>query len=251
MKITLLCENSAGLKNFKVCLAEWGFSSFIEVNGVNILFDTGHTGVYWHNAKGLGIDLDKIDFVVLSHRHWDHTGGMQFHGFKERKKLILHPGLLGMLPEGEAERIRNDFDVAESRGPLEFSRGVYFLGQIPRVNNFEKGEYKGDKMLEDSAIAIKTSKGAVVIAGCSHSGIVNICEYAKKVTGQKLCAVIGGFHLFEEDTSAVNGAIEYFKREKPEFLYPMHCVDFPTMVKFYSVFGIKKLSAGDSVEFDV
>jgi 7,8-dihydropterin-6-yl-methyl-4-(beta-D-ribofuranosyl)aminobenzene 5'-phosphate synthase len=251
MKITLLCENSAGLKNFKVCLAEWGFSAYVEVNGVNILFDTGHTEVYRHNAKGLGIDLNKIDFVALSHRHWDHTGGIQLHDFKTKKKLILHPGLLAALPESEAKKIKDDFDIIASKEPLEFSQGIYFLGQIPRVNDFEKGEYKGDKMLEDSAIAIKTPKGAIVIAGCSHSGIVNICEYAKQITGQKLYAVIGGFHLFEEDAAAVSGAIEYFKREKPEFLYPMHCVDFPTMARFYSVFGIKKLSAGDAVEFDV
>lgn len=251
LKIIILCENAAGRKNNKICLAEWGFSVFIETKGVNILFDTGHTIVYKKNAASLGIDLEKVDFVVLSHRHWDHTGGIQFHDFKAKKKLILHPGLLKILPENESKKIIDDFDIVASEKPLEFSKDIYFLGEIPRINNFEKGEFNGDKMFDDSAIVFKTRQGVIMIAGCSHSGIVNICEYAKLVTGQNLYAVIGGFHLFEEDEKAINGAIEYFKKEKPKFIYPMHCVDFPTLVKFHSVFGIKKLSTGDKIEFDI
>lgn len=251
MKITILCENTAGRENNKICLAEWGFSIFIEIKDVKILFDAGHTAVYKNNAEKLGIDLGKADFVVLSHRHWDHTGGLQFHDFKSKKKLIFHPELLEALPKNESKKIIADFDIVASEKPLEFSKEIYFLGEIPRINDFEKGEFRGDKMLDDSAIAVKTQKGAIVIAGCSHSGIANICEYAKQITGQKLYAVIGGFHLFEEDQDAINGAIEYFKKEKPEFIYPMHCVDFPTLAKFHSVFGIKKLSTGDKVEFDV
>ncbi len=104
-------------------------------------------------------------------------------------------------------------------------------------------------MLDDSAIAVKSSKGVIVITGCSHAGISNICDYAKQVTGQKLYAVIGGFHLFEDDQKAVNGTIDFFKKEKPKYLYPMHCIDFPTLVKFYTIFGIKKLSTGDTIEF--
>lgn len=251
MKVTILCENTAGRENNKICLAEWGFSAFIETKDAKILFDTGHTEIYKHNAEKLGINLEKTDFVVLSHRHWDHTGGMRFHNFKAKKKLIFHSGLLKALPENKSKKIIDDFDIIISEKPLEFSEGVYFLGEIPRINNFEKGEFKGDKMLDDSALVFKTRHGAIVIAGCSHSGIANICEYAKRTTGQKLYAVIGGFHLFVEDQKAVNGAIEYFKKEKPKFIYPMHCVDFPTLAKFHSVFGIQKLSTGDKIEFDI
>lgn len=131
---------------------------------------------------------------------------------------------------------------------MEFSKDIYYLGQIPRKNSFEQGGFKDDKMLDDSAIAIKTKEGVVIIAGCSHSGICNICEYAKKVTGQKLYAVIGGFHLFENDQKAVKGTIEYFKAEKPKHLYPMHCVDFPILSILHSVFNIVKKSTGDSIK---
>ncbi len=158
LKITILCENSAGLAGYKVCLAEWGFSVFIEINGAKILFDAGHTKIYKHNAEKLGISLEKTDFVVLSHRHWDHTGGIRFHDFKAKKKIIFHPELLEKLSKDESKKIKDDFDIIASEKPLEFSKSAYFLGEIPRINNFEIEEYKGDKMLDDSAIAIKTKK---------------------------------------------------------------------------------------------
>lgn len=250
MKITILCENQSSYEGAKVCLAEWGFSAFIETNDVNLLFDTGHTDVYKYNAEQLGINLENTHFVVLSHHHWDHSGGMQHHNFKIKKKLIMHPEIMSKLPQNESVKIKKDFEIITSTKALEFSDGMYYLGEIPRKNDFEKGMFKNDKMLDDSAIAIKTKNGVVVITGCSHSGICNICEYAKEITGQKLHAVIGGFHLFEDDQKAINGTIEYFKAEKPQFLYPMHCVDFPTLFKFHDIFGIKKLSTGDKIKIE-
>jgi len=229
MKITILCENQSSYENDKVCLAEWGFSAYIEVGNLNLLFDTGHTDVYKHNAEQLGVTLENTHFVVLSHNHCDHSGGIQHHNFKIKKKLIMHPEIMDKLPLNESEKIRNDFEIITSAKPLEFSKGIFYLGEIPRRNDFERGMFENDKMLDDSAIAIKTKMGVVVITGCSHAGICNICEYAKKIAGQKLYAVIGGLHLFEDDQKAVNGTIEYFKAEKPRLLYPMHCVDFPTL----------------------
>jgi 7,8-dihydropterin-6-yl-methyl-4-(beta-D-ribofuranosyl)aminobenzene 5'-phosphate synthase len=248
MKITLLNENSAGRQNHKLCLAEWGLSVFIEVNGINILLDTGNTDVYIKNAKQLNIDLDSVDFIVLSHNHWDHTGGLRFHEFKDKKKIIIHPQILEKLPKEQSNKLIKDFEIITSTKPLEFSKNIYYLGEIPRKNNFEKGEWKGDPMIDDSAIVIKTNQGAVVISGCSHSGIANICEYAKEITDQKLFGVIGGFHLFEDNKTTIEKTIEYFKKEKPKYLYPMHCVDNFAMSKFYNNFQIKKYSSGDIFE---
>lgn len=248
MKISILCENQAGYDGAEVCLAEWGFSAFIETDNSKILFDTGHTDVYWKNAKQLGVDLENTDFVVLSHHHWDHSGGMRYHNFKVKKNLIVHPGLMDKLSFNESTKIKEDFKITTSVESLEFVKDVYYLGEIPRENDFEKGLFENDEMLDDSAIAIKTKNGVVVITGCSHSGICNICEYAKKITGQKLYAVIGGFHLFEDDQDVINKTIGYLQKEKPEFIYPMHCIDFSTLVRFYNVFKIKKLSAGDYIE---
>ena len=147
--------------------------------------------------------------------------------------------------------ILSDFDTEFHQETFEFIPDIFFLGEIPKTSSFESGMYKNEPIMDDTAIAIKTSKGVVVVTGCSHSGICNICEYAKKVTGQKLYAVVGGFHLTITDTKAVDGTMEYFERQGDILLYPMHCVDFATMVKFRNLFEIEKMSAGDKIVIPV
>ncbi len=244
MKITLLCENTSSNVG---CTAEWGFSALIQHQDCSILFDTGYSDVYLRNAKHLNLDLESVDFVVFSHFHCDHTRGIQFHNFQSRKKVICHPEVLEKLEADEVATLRRDFDLNTSKSAIEFSPNTLFLGEIPRLNSFEKGEIPGDKLRDDSALAIRTEKGVIVVSGCSHAGICNICEHAKKVTGLPLYAVIGGFHLFEDDSKAVEGTLEYFDQERPPHLLPMHCVDFPTLAKFHHRFGIKKYSAGETI----
>ena len=163
MEITILVENQVGHDAAKVCLAEWGLSFFVQTQGVNILFDTAHTGIYKQNAQGLNIDLQSTDFVVLSHSHWDHAGGLQHHNFIDKKKLIVHPDLIGKLPSTASMKIRSDFEIIQAKDPLEFADSIYFLGEIPRVSSFEKGTYKGEDILDDTAIAVKSDKGLIVI----------------------------------------------------------------------------------------
>ncbi|MCH9634006.1 MAG: hypothetical protein S4CHLAM7_07420 [Chlamydiae bacterium] len=244
IEITILCENTSSDVG---CLAEWGFSAFIRFSGANILFDTGYSDVYLQNAKNLNLDLEDCDYVVFSHFHCDHTRGLQFHNFNSRKKIICHPEVLEKLPPKEALVLQRDFELLPSKNVIEFIPNVLFLGEIPRKTSFEKGRFENDKLNDNSAIAIKTERGVVVVSGCSHAGICNICEYAKQVTKLPLYAVIGGFHLFENDHEAVKGTLDYFQKEKPTHLLPMHCVDFPTLAKFYHLFGIKKYSAGDVI----
>jgi 7,8-dihydropterin-6-yl-methyl-4-(beta-D-ribofuranosyl)aminobenzene 5'-phosphate synthase len=249
MKITILVENQISHAAAKTCSAEWGLSFFIETGSNKILFDTGHTDIYKRNAKKLNVDLQKTDFIVLSHHHWDHAGGLRFHEFESSKRLIAHPLVLEKFYQDYNIRLEESFNACliKPKDPFEFIKDIFFLGEIPHTTSFEKGLYKGKPIPDDSAIAVRGKEGAIVISGCSHSGIANICEYAKKVTGQDLYAVIGGFHLFEKETEAVEGTVAYFKKEKPKYLYPMHCVDFPTLTKFRNVFGIEKMSTGDVI----
>lgn len=247
MEITILCENASSDVG---CLAEWGFSAFIRFKGTNVLFDTGYSDVYLHNAKQLNLDLEDSDYIVFSHFHSDHTRGVQFHSFNSRKKVICHPEVLEKLPQEESLLLQRDFELLTSQNPIEFVPNIIFLGEIPRKTTFEKGGFDDDKLRDDSAIALKTEKGVVVISGCSHAGICNICEYAKQVTALPLYAVIGGFHLFEKDHKAITGTLDYFQSEKPPYLLPMHCVDFPTLAKFHHLFAIKKYAAGDVITLE-
>lgn len=250
MKITILCENEVGYENAEVCLAEWGLSLHVATKNVNILFDVGHTDVYKKNAKALGIDLQKVDFVTLSHHHWDHIGGLDFFNSPKKKCLITHPEVLSKISLQRKKKFGSDFQLTLHRDVFEFSPNIFYLGEIPRMNDYEGGGFEDDTMCDDSAIAIKTKNGAIVISGCSHSGICNICEYAKKITGQQLYAVIGGFHLFREDDVAVKKTLEYFHKENPRYIYPMHCTDFFTLTKFSEAFSITKCATGDTIDVE-
>ncbi len=256
MKIHLLTEN---LASDMVWLAEWGFSAWIEFGDRRILFDTGFSDVYCRNAAHAGIDLESADQIALSHFHRDHTRGLLFHPFKDRKSLILHPrGLNAVLDTDDAATLQDyaaihktlasDFDVRTSSEPLEFADGAYFLGEIPRVTNFEKGCFFDDPMIDDTALAFRTSKGAVVVSGCAHAGICNICEHAKTVTGQTLYAVIGGFHLLHDEDPPVADTIRYFKDQAPDILMPMHCIDFDIQAQFQMSFGGPRPGAGSLIE---
>ena len=260
MKITVLTENEAGGK----FLAEHGLSYLIEIDGEKILFDTGHSDVFLKNAKLLGVDIEKeLKTVVLSHGHWDHGDGLRFI---ENKKLITHPGsfskrfgksdhrLVGL--NITKEEIQRKFDLVETIQHYQISTNLFFLGEIPRQNDFESQvtsfEFENgedDFVPDDSALAAVVNNELVVITGCSHSGICNICEQAKNVTGiSKIKAVIGGFHLINQNQQTME-TIEYFKNIQVEKLYPSHCTQLPALVAFYNSFGIGQVKTGMVLEF--
>ncbi len=256
MKIRLLTEN---LASDMVWLAEWGFSAWIEYHGMNVLFDTGYSDVYVKNACHAGVDLETADVVAVSHFHRDHTRGLLFHPFQTKKRLILHPRVLTAVLKTTKPDVLKDyadiqqvmkeeFDVRATVQPLEFLPGAFFLGEIPRVTEFEKGAFQDDPMLDDTALAFSTERGAVVVSGCSHAGICNICEHAKTVTGQDLYAVVGGFHLLHAEGPPVEETIKYFKREKPAHFMPMHCIDFDIQARLQTEFGGKRAGSGSLIE---
>jgi 7,8-dihydropterin-6-yl-methyl-4-(beta-D-ribofuranosyl)aminobenzene 5'-phosphate synthase len=256
MKIRLLAEN---LASDMVWLAEWGFSAWIEYDGKKILFDTGFSDVYCRNADHAGIDLEEADFIALSHFHRDHTRGLLFHPFRDEKKLLLHPRVMIARYKSDDKQLHadyaairaklvNDFDLIKTSKAVEFTKGAFFLGEIPRVTAFEKGCFFDDPMEDDTALAFKTEKGVVVVSGCSHAGICNICEAAKAVTGQALYAVIGGFHLMHAEEPPVEETIDYFRCEKPAHLFPVHCIDFDIQAKFQTALGYDRPGAGSLIE---
>lgn len=260
MQIRLLNEN---LVSDLCWLAEYGFSAWIEHDGTRIVFDTGFSDIWLRNAETAGIDLDSADVVALSHFHSDHSRGLLYHPFTNRKKLIMHPRVMTALLDPFIEppdrhlphrydeieaRIREDFDIVASAEPLEFAPGAFFLGQVPRVTPFERGYYYEDPMEDDSALAFRTDKGAVVVTGCSHSGICNICVHAREVTGQPLHAVIGGFHLVHPEKPAVDETIEWFRAENIPRLLPVHCVSFDIQARLQREFGYDRPGAGSLIE---
>ena len=254
MKLTVLTENTAG-GNF---LAEHGLSYYIEYDNKKILFDTGATDVFLQNANKLNIDLNELDFVVLSHGHWDHGNGLNFI---ENKPLICHPNsFIKRYRKGEEKNIglelsykeiKDRFLLITSKISFNISENIIFLGEIPRVNNFEsqttsfvKENGDDDFIEDDSALAIIKNKELIIISACSHSGICNIVEYAKELTGiKKVRAVIGGFHLKKQDNQTKK-TIDYFKQNDIETLLPSHCTQLPALAMFYDEFKIEQVKTG-------
>ncbi|MGQ9777285.1 MAG: MBL fold metallo-hydrolase [Thermodesulfobacteriota bacterium] len=272
IKISILCEDQAKMGFMdKPFLAQHGFSAFIETQK-KILFDTGPTDIFIYNAKLLGIDLDIIDLIVLSHGHWDHTNGLKALHTKEinKMKLLVHPDAfidrrkstgeyngISLTQEEVAER----FDLILSREPYQIADEIYSLGEIPRLNNFEAKkttffymngtEKLKDFVIDDTALATISKKGLIIVTGCSHAGICNIVEYAKEVTKQhKVHMVVGGFHLLGDQVQ-LKKTIDYFLKNEVDHLYPMHCTNLPSLSKFYEIFKIEKLCAGDTIEINV
>lgn len=271
VKITILCEDQAkmGFKD-KIFLAQHGFSAFVEA-GKRVLFDLGATDVFAHNAELLGIDLNSTELIVLSHGHWDHTDGLKVLCKKTYPKmsLLAHPGVFADRHKATGEyngifssrsELADKFDLILSKEPYRITDTIFFLGEIPRMNDFEaqktsfyfldKGERREDFILDDTALVLKTLQGLVIVTGCSHSGVCNIIEYARQVTEeQKVHAVVGGFHLLGDPVQREK-TIEFFRRNQVDHLYPMHCTDLPSLSGFYEAFGMEKICAGDSLVFD-
>ncbi|HPF50855.1 MAG TPA: MBL fold metallo-hydrolase [Draconibacterium sp.] len=260
MKINILTDNVAGSR-YK---AEHGLSYLLEIDGEKILFDTGHSNLFLENAAQMGINIqDEVLTVVLSHGHWDHGNGLKY---LKNKTLIAHPGIfskryrkkdhsyLGLnLEQNEAEKT---FNLQLSSSPVRVTSHLWFLGEIPRINDFEaksttfvleNGEE--DFVSDDSALVAIKNNELIIISGCAHSGICNICEYAKELTGiSKIKAVIGGFHLKDQGEQTIK-TIEYFKQNQIELPLPSHCTELLAKVLFQQQFNFPEVKTGLSFSF--
>ncbi len=259
MKLTILSEAKA-MDGF---LSEHGLSFLLEVDNKSFLFDTGASDVFLRNAQVLGIKLDEIENIILSHGHWDHGNGLQHIS---GKSLLCHPGSFVKrfrkqggdsigLAQTKSE-LEKKFNLRTSVEPVRLTEHLWFLGEIPRVNDFEAKTTKyiledasPDFIMDDSGMACITEKGLLVISGCAHSGICNMVEHARLVTGEdRVEAVIGGFHL-----SAVNyqlrRTLEWMNEAGVKRVYPSHCTMDPALDQFYNELGSKAVKAGDTISF--
>jgi len=260
MKISILTENCAGGR-FQ---AEHGLSYLIDIDDQQILFDTGHSDVFLKNAQKMGINLkEKVKIIALSHGHWDHGNGLQY---LQNKRLIVHPKAFihrfrkrDFSPVGlslSKKEIQSRFNLTETAAPFQITKHLFFLGEIPRETSFEAlttpfaDDFRNDDFVpDDSALAAVVEDSLVVISGCAHSGICNIVEYAKKVTGiSKVKAVMGGFHLKTQNEQTIQ-TIEYLKENQIEQVCPSHCTELPALAAFCDTFQSRQLKTGMELEF--
>ena len=247
LTIDVLMENAVSHEHARTCRAEWGISLLIHWKNEHILLDAGPSGLFLDNARLMEVNLNKVTAVSLSHHHWDHADGLESYIPPVGTELYVHPELMTKVPTELKDILEKRYRLKLSKNPVKIADDIYFLGEIKRRTSFEKGVHKDDPMKEDSALALKTDKGCIVITGCSHSGIANICMQAEEITGQPLRGVIGGMHLFAEDRDTVESTISWFETKKMEFFYPMHCIDFPTMKHMSDRLPVTVFHAGDTI----
>ena len=261
IRITTLSENTAGMGEF---LGEWGLSVLVETKETIVLLDAGQRYSISHNADTLGIDLSKIEKVVLSHGHFDHTGGLRelLRRMRKTVEIIAHPDIWQVKyarREGEPDRyIGSPFrqNELESLGgvfhlssqPVRIAKDVMTTGEIPMITTFEKIDaalfvqegygWKPDKVLDDQALIVKTKQGLVVILGCAHRGMINTLYHAQQIAGTaEIHAVIGGSHLISASEERLWQTIAALKDLGVQKLGLCHCTDLPAAAVLAQEFG--------------
>lgn len=259
MKITVLTDNTPG----KHTEAEHGLSYLIEFDGKRLLFDTGQSNLFIKNAEVMGVDVTNIDMIILSHGHFDHGDGLPY---LSGGKLLCHPGCfvkryrkidhsyIGLV--NTQDELKEKYELITSASPFYITEKIIFLGEIPRLTDFESKhtsfvfeDGSPDFVMDDSAIAMILDKGIFVVTGCGHAGIVNTLEHARIVTEiKKLYGVMGGFHLKAADRQTEE-TIRYLKDSGITYVYPSHCTVEPALSLFHKNFPAKQVKTGDFFSF--
>lgn len=265
--LTILVDNLAteGLRRAH------GFSVWIEVARRRILFDTGQGAALMDNAASLGLDLGTIDTLVLSHGHYDHTGGVPVVlAQAPTVEVFVHPASTCprySIRNGNAKPISmpttalaalesHSAGVHWTTRAEQLASGVGITGPIPRLTDYEDtgGPFfldpcgnEPDAIVDDQALWARTKRGVVVIVGCSHAGLVNTVRHALRLSGEtRLHAVLGGFHLAEANERRLTRTMEELQAMNPDLIVPCHCTGNAAVERLEQTFGagVVKGSAG-------
>lgn len=275
LKITVLTDN---LVRKRGLLAEHGLSLWIEHDGEYLLFDTGQTSVFAHNAREMGIDLAKTQAIVISHGHYDHGGGLEFYDqlfssprvfvhpdallpkylkatqFDQQHRAIGFPWQLTDLPDLEHHLMRNTATMQVGENAVLFS-------DTPQKVDFEKvaddllieknGTMVQDGMHDEQFLVIDQPEGLTVIVGCSHPGIVNILKYVRLFYPDKpVHTLIGGMHLEQVSAERLQKTIEAFRAMDIKQIIPLHCTGQSVIWSLKKALGNRVLirCTGETVE---
>lgn len=274
VKITTLTENTVPMS--KGLIGEHGISFLIETDSNKILFDTGQGLALINNAMVLGVDLKKINTVVLSHGHYDHTGGLKnLLEYNAGFTLFAHPESFSnklaelngkYLPIGSPV----DMNLLEKKGvnlrlgekPSEIAPGIIASGKIPMQTEFENIEpvffkkYKTkiipDDLADDQVLIINSEKGIIVLLGCCHRGLINTLNHVTNlIKDKKIFAITGGLHLVNASDSKIKKIIHLLKDFDIKKICVGHCTGTRAILALFNEFKgrVSINTAGNVLKF--
>lgn len=280
LKVTVLAEDSVPYESG--LSGQHGISYFIEAVKdqfkINVLVDVGQDPkALLNNMRILKVNPTSIDMVVLTHCHYDHTRGLAevlaqmgknnipivAHPLLFRLNFVTRPYLMhvGVMKEDmPAELEKNGGRLFLVSEPLELMEGLITSGEIERLTDFEEvgialstlenGRIEKDEMRDDfTLIANVAEKGLVIITGCSHAGIVNICKHSRKITGvEQIEGILGGFHLVQAKSERIARTVQALTELNPAWIAAGHCTGFDAEVALKNVFKdrYQHLSSGNT-----
>jgi 7,8-dihydropterin-6-yl-methyl-4-(beta-D-ribofuranosyl)aminobenzene 5'-phosphate synthase len=277
IRITTIVENSTSVGGV---LAEWGISVFIEVGENCFLLDTGTSGIMVPNADRLGIDLKKTEVLVLSHGHYDHTGGLEavmqrIH--RPEVRVVAHPEVFGRKYSHNKKKNTYRYagipfcrDRLESLGarfelgnaPVWLTEDIAASGEEPMTTDFEAvadnlclkqdGRFVQDPMADDQSLYIRTDLGLIIILGCAHRGMINIIRHARQLMDiDRVYMVIGGTHLGPASQEQVDKTVQALREMDVAWLGVSHCTGLPVAARLAREFEGRFFfnSAGTVIRF--
>ena len=264
---TLIADNeiSQGL------LAEHGFAAWIKTCDISILFDTGQELALEHNARSLGIELDQAVALVLSHGHYDHTGGIPvFAAANNHAPIIFAKGATesrfschqGVPPRqiGMNPAVLGVFNALPSARRVEISApyflrpGIGISGPIPRTTPFEdtggpfffdEQKQLPDPIIDDLSMWFETRDGLVILTGCCHAGLINTVSYIRMISGiRRVHGIIGGLHLNQASDARIAATTRFLADCELDFLVPCHCTGAHVAVHLQQQLGNEIVTPG-------
>ena len=245
--ITVLVENMAGDQSL---LGEWGLSLLIETDKHRVLLDAGGGRTLFENARALKVDLAKVDAIVVSHGHFDHTGGLE----KTLEAcgpvdLFIHPAAFAARYFKAGSRVVKEDPMPISRDrlrglvrgyyetlkPTAVCEGLMVTGEVPRLTDFEDTGFgypmfldpdmkTPDLIPDDQAVYFRVPEGVVILLGCAHAGVINTARYVSKLAGgEKIYAVMGGTHLMSASPHRIQETIEALRQLGVQKILLSHC----------------------------
>jgi len=258
--ITVLVENTTTAGNPR---GEHGLSVWVETERGAVLWDTGQSGLFLENARILGIPVETVRHIALSHGHYDHTGGlMDILSLGGNPTVHAHPGILtdrfgaGKDPRRKARPIGIPFPrgrIEETGGHLVLGRereeilpGVFTTGEIPRTNDFEDtgGRFylddalnAPDPILDDQSLVVETEEGLVLLLGCCHAGLINTLTFVAETWNTRNFALVaGGMHLLNATEERLKKTVSELRRFTIKSLRPGHCTGWRAVCTLASAF---------------